>query len=233
MDLPLALTKLLAANGACLVGFTDLSGLDASCRAGLPRAVSIAVELDGSVIKRIDEGPTREYHLEYNRANRLLSHLADEAAIMIREHGYRAEPMEPTTRNVDPIMGVTLLPHKTAATLAGLGWIGKCALLVTEEYGSAIRLTSVLTDAVLETGVPVIKSRCGDCTECVALCPASALSGRDWEAGMERELIYDAYACRDKARELSTGRGIDETICGICVAVCPWTRKRLKHADGG
>lgn len=37
-------------------------------------------------------------------------------------------------------------PHKTAATRAGPGWVGKCALFITREYGSAIRRASVLTD---------------------------------------------------------------------------------------
>jgi epoxyqueuosine reductase QueG len=226
------LRELLAGKGACLVGFADLSSLDVSCRAGLPNAVSIAVALGGSVIKGIEDGPTREYHREYDRAKRLLSILADEATDLLRERGSRAEPMKPTTREVDPVMGGTLLPHKTVATLAGLGWVGKCALLITEDYGSAIRLTSVLTDAVLETGLPVTESRCGDCTECMDLCPAGAPTGRHWESGIERELIYDAYACRDKARELSAGKGIDETICGICIAACPWTRKHLKRAAG-
>ena len=43
----------------------------------------------------------------------------------------------------------TVMPHKTVAVHAGLGWIGKSALFVTEKYGSAVRLTSVLTDAPL------------------------------------------------------------------------------------
>ena len=53
------------------------------------------------------------------------------------------------------------LPHKTVATRAGIGWIGKCALLVTEKYGSAIRLTTVLTDMDLETDQPINGSKCG------------------------------------------------------------------------
>ena len=45
----------------------------------------------------------------------------------------------------------TALPHKTIATRAGIGWIGKSALLVTAKYGSAIRLSSILTDTPIET----------------------------------------------------------------------------------
>ena len=39
------------------------------------------------------------------------------------------------------------ITYKMLATLAGIGWIGKNALLVTKEQGSAVRFTAVLTDA--------------------------------------------------------------------------------------
>ena len=81
-----------------------------------------------------------------------------------------------------------MLPHKTAATLAGMGWIGKCAMLVTNETGSALRLTVVLTDALFEHGKPVIKSHCSpDCMACVNACPVNAPSGKIWEAGTDRD----------------------------------------------
>jgi epoxyqueuosine reductase QueG len=70
-----------------------------------------------------------------------------------------------TTYDIDSQTLSTGLPHKTTATLAGLGWIGKCALLVTERYGSAIRLTAVLTEAELPCGEPVSRSRCGACAD--------------------------------------------------------------------
>jgi len=223
------LRELLTNGGACLVGFADLSELPSSSRADMLRAISIAVPLDTAVVAAITNGPTVDYHREYDRANGLLSLLANEAADLIQEHEYHAIPAVPTTREVDAAMEGTVLPHKTVATRAGLGWIGKCALLVTEGYGSAIRLTTVLTDAELDTAAPVNQSRCGACTECVDLCPANAPSGQDWAPGVERASIYDAYACRAKADELAGAVDIDETICGICIAVCPWTKKHLSR----
>ncbi len=80
----------------------------------------------------------------------------------------------------------TELPHKTVATRAGLGWIGKCALLVTRQFGSAVRLTSFLTDAELECAVPVTQSACRGCTLCVDTCPAGAVSGRQWSTEVDR-----------------------------------------------
>jgi GNAT superfamily N-acetyltransferase len=119
------------------------------------------------------------------------------------------------------------LQHKTVGTRAGLGWIGRSGLLVTKEYGSAVRLASVLTDAGLETGIPTAASHCGDCRQCVAHCPARAITGRDWEPGLAREQIYSAAACFEMAREFAGRTGIQATICGICINVCPWTQQYL------
>lgn len=122
----------------------------------------------------------------------------------------------------------TELPHKTVATRAGIGWIGKSALLVTEEYGSAIRLTSILTNATLEVGRPVNISRCGDCQICKNACPAGAISGVAWEVNKDRDEFYNAFDCRRTARERSGKVGIDESLCGLCILECPWTQQYLK-----
>lgn len=51
--------------------------------------------------------------------------------------------------------------------LAGLGWIGKNNLLVTQEYGSAMCMCTVLTNAPLPTeNRPIIMPKCGECTVC-------------------------------------------------------------------
>jgi hypothetical protein len=60
--------------------------------------------------------------------------------------------------------------HKLAAHLAGLGWIGKSCLLLTEQFGPRVRFVSVLTDAPLEAGSPLDKP-CGKCQVCIDACP--------------------------------------------------------------
>jgi len=116
------------------------------------------------------------------------------------------------------------------ATLAGLGWIGKCDLLVTREFGSAVRITTVLTDAELPVAKPVEVSRCGSCTNCVDACPGKAVSGKVWTAGVTRETLYDAFACRKTAYEQAARIGVHETLCGICIATCRQTQIYLKKA---
>ncbi len=120
------------------------------------------------------------------------------------------------------------MPHKTVAVNAGLGWIGKSALFVTEKYGSAIRLTSVLTDAPLNYSKSIINSLCEDCMICVDECPGKAISGVNWEPGIDRDLLLNAISCRKKARELSAEHLEKQiTLCGKCIVVCPYTRKYI------
>jgi epoxyqueuosine reductase len=218
-------------KGASLVGFADLSELPEDMRHSMRFAVSMAVALDPMVIAAICDGPTKEYHAEYRQANELLWELAKFTAGMIDDWGYRALPKRPTHAGIDQKTQSTMLPHKTVATHAGLGWIGKCALLITDEYGPAVRLTTVLTDAELNAAEPIAESRCGECRLCVDSCPGKAPSGRNWNSRLVRHEFYDAFACAEAARERATAKiGIDDTICGICISVCPWTAKYVKKA---
>ncbi|HEX9916495.1 MAG TPA: 4Fe-4S double cluster binding domain-containing protein [candidate division Zixibacteria bacterium] len=223
-DLSFQIQTALLKKGASLVGFADLGDLLPAVRHSKRFAISIAVALDKSAVADIKNGPTKEYHSEYKKVNVLLSNLAKYAAEMIKDLGYEAIPKEPTGVGIDQKTQTTILPHKTVATKAGLGWIGKCALLVTGKYGSAVRLTTVLTDALLETPTPILESQCGDCTICVDSCPGNAPRGKNWNSDLHRNLFFDVFACEKTARKQGiTKVGIDDTICGICIAVCPWT----------
>ena len=115
------------------------------------------------------------------------------------------------------------------ATRAGLGWIGKNCLLVTPQYGAAIRISSFLTNAPLECNDPINQSRCGYCNLCVKKCPAQALKGTLWEVGIQREEIVDINKCYKKQVEIMLQKtGIETDLCGRCFAVCVYTQKYLK-----
>ena len=215
---------------ASLIGFADIGNMPQNVRHSLNYAISIAVALDPYIIAKLNTGPTREYYLEYQRANDLLSYLGKFTADMLTDNGYKAIPMEPTSDSVNQKTLATALPHKTAATRAGLGWIGKSALLITEEYGAAIRLNTILTDAELETATPVEVSRCNGCMICVNSCPSRVHTPKNWNVNMKREDFYDAFACKKTLRDFEEKIGIG--ICGICIAVCPWTRKYIAREGG-
>lgn len=73
------------------------------------------------------------------------------------------------------------LSHKTVALRAGLGFIGKNNLLVTNQYGCAVMLGKVLTTAPFITMSEKVKEpQCGDCNICVDVCPSKALLGKTW-----------------------------------------------------
>lgn len=228
------LASLLRRQGAGLVGFADLSGLSPHVRQDLPRAVSIAVPLNPRIVAGIRRGPTREYLAEYHRVNALLGELARIAADALRTDGSQAAFGTATVAGVQSGEYDTPLPHKTVATRAGLGWIGRCALLITRRYGSAVRLMTVLTDAPLETALPVNDSRCGECTACVEACPGQAVAGGLWHAGAPRAAMVDADACYRTTRRFAPAIGADPSIgiCGACIAACPWTQRYIRAACG-
>jgi len=228
-NLSTKLRESLLEQGACLVGYADISDLAYEVAANLKNAVSIAVALNPSVISEISKGPTTKYYQEYNRANNLLADLCGHAADILISQGYKAVALQPTVKQVDLTKIDANLPHKTVATKAALGWIGKSALLITKRYGAAVRLASVLTDADLDTAEPIEQSMCGDCHDCVDHCPAKAIKGNNWQPGCSRDSIYDAFACCETATKLSKKIEVQSTICGICINVCPWTQKYISQ----
>jgi len=224
------LLSFLTSHGASLVGFADLHEIDAGARDGFPFGISIAIALDPKIMSDVKEGPTAAYYGEYKRLNSLLDDLGQKTEQFLNAKGYRAQART-TAFGSDKDTLSTRLPHKTVATRAGLGWIGKCALLVTKKYGSALRFTTVLTDAPLVAGKPVNYSLCLHCTHCIDACPSHAHTGAVWQPGLPREALYDAFKCREKARDLSMKSfGEPVSLCGLCIVACPWTKKYLSRA---
>jgi epoxyqueuosine reductase len=214
------LRGLALVSGAALVGFAELGD-----RAALPRAVVIAMRHSPAVFAPPEDMPTFDYYQEYLDLNTRLDEVAGILAEVLAVEGHAVSVNPATLGSTDPETLSAPFSHKMAATLAGLGWIGKSALLVTHEFGPAVRLTTVLTDAPLATGPPTTASQCGDCTVCEEACPAGAVLGEEWYPGRPREELYDAFACRQTALARAQAKGINQTICGICMMVCP--RRRL------
>ncbi len=227
MTLKEQVTQLMQQYGADLVGFGDVSGLAPD---GYQRAVVAAIALPPNIVEEIPVGPTPAYQQLYHDYNRRLEEMNRACAAFLQQQGHRSFALcgenAPWSRETMS----SPFPYKTAATRAGLGWIGKCALLVTPEFGSAIRLTAVLTDAPLDVGRPITGSRCGDCTACMEACPGNAVQGTLWQAGMERSALVDIPACDKAARDLAeVTLGKRTTICGRCFAACPYTKAYLKR----
>ena len=88
-----------------------------------------------------------------------------------------------------------------------------------------MRISTILTDAPLECGQPITRSRCGSCDDCCRACPGGALSGKLWEEGVGREEIMDIWACSEAMARVCRERGVEGAICGKCFAVCPYTER--------
>lgn len=223
--------ELLISRGAGIVKFADLREIPSEMRSDLPVGISIAVALDPDIIAGIRNGPNHAYYQEYQRINHLLDYLGREASEFLSKKGYLATGYSATNSGIDSKTLSTRLPHKTVATQAGLGWIGKSALLVTREFGPAIRITTVLTNAELETGDKTTISECGRCNTCVDACPGNAITGNDWQIGRPRGFLYNPFTCREITRKFEREReGVRNNICGICIAVCPWTQKYINRS---
>ena len=103
------------------------------------------------------------------------------------------------------------LPHKTVALVAGLGFIGKNNLLVTEQYGCAVLFGKVLTTAPFETmSKTPINPQCGDCNICVDVCHPKSLRGTTWNATSKREDMMVRKLCN---------------LCLKCMLWCPYTER--------
>ncbi|WP_291578420.1 4Fe-4S double cluster binding domain-containing protein [Clostridium sp. UBA6640] len=224
-----SLKKYLETLGASLVGFADLRDIDVAARKNMDYGISFGIKLNTKIIREIEYGPTKEYWDEYKRINNALDQIAIACVSYIENLGYDAIGQTSTYVTSDDNLA-TLLPHKTVATRAGLGWIGKNALLITPEYGSAIRISSVLTNMPVETNSPINESRCGSCEKCSLSCPAKTIKGQLWNIKLKREELIDPFRCRQKARELSKKQvGYETSLCGKCIEVCPFTQRYISH----
>jgi epoxyqueuosine reductase len=226
-DLRDIIGSVLSRNGVSIWGVADLSCLPEEWRPEFRRAVVFALPLDPRVVSSIRDGPTGEYCDQYILLNAKLTAIGEVVERSIRDAGHEAVNVGASTGDFDRETLSADFPHKLAATRAGLGWIGKCDLLVTRRFGSAIRFNTVLTDAPIEPDTPIDRSYCGDCLECKAACPVSAPTGKLWSPGDAREAIYDVRACYLQCSEYGERLGFGHPICGRCIPACPFTRKYL------
>jgi len=197
-------------NSVYEVGFAKVD-------AQLPYAISIVIPLSKFVIEQIDTEPTYEYFHHYKSVNAFIDNVLLKAGLEIGNKGYKYLCVG-ASHSVGEYKGY--FPHKTAANLAGLGFIGKNAMFISEKYGSAVRLGTILTDMPFETGKPLQKD-CGDCNICKNVCPAMAIRGVNYHEGISREEMFDAQACSQHMKKAyqHIGRGV---VCGLCMRNCKY-----------
>ena len=223
------LEKYVLEIGASKVGFGNMEGYLPEKYSHLKTGISFCIRLSDQIMDEIENEPTHTYFHHYRTVNRLIDHIGLMVSLKLQEMGYLALPIPSSQSiNLEGYDYAGLFQHRTAATRAGLGWIGKNACLITEEFGPRIRLGTILTNMPVSAyAEPINESKCGSCRLCVSKCPSLALVGNNWALGLEREEIVNAQVCsRHMAREYKhIGRGV---VCGICVKSCPVGIKRIK-----
>lgn len=228
------LRRLAESGGADFFGVADLSpareaileqGGDIVAR--FPRAISVGVHLLDAIV---DQLPSRlddpfvamnyRYHA-YDLVNERLDLVASRLGSALQDAGYEALPIA-ASQTVDGERLLAAFSNKLAAHLAGLGWIGKSCLLVTPEVGPRVRWATVLTDAPLEPTGESLEQRCGDCRECVDICPQGAFTGRPFRPEEPRAMRFDVQKCKAYFNALTEAG--QTPVCGMCLYVCPHGR---------
>lgn len=109
------------------------------------------------------------------------------------------------------------------AIQAGLGELGKHGSLISRHFGSGVRLAGVTTDMPLMPTGPLVFGAdefCTTCQICTRECPPGAISPEKQMVRGEERWYVDFDKCIPYFAEASS--------CGICIAVCPWTRPDVR-----
>ena len=169
-------------------------------------AIVILYPMDGNEMKYVT---TDRAGSETMRAYMEITKAAITISEKIRAMGWRARAY---------CEGADLL-HIPLAINAGLGELGKHGSLICREFGSSMRIATVLTDLPLNHDKPIdiaVDDLCIGCRRCTIDCPVDAISDDKQMVRGEEKWYVDFDKCVPY---------FTETVgCGICIEVCPWSK---------
>lgn len=176
-------------------------------------------DADGGEVKWARYAMHRDYHDTIEPALKAAGKvLEDWADLGARDYRYYVD--------TGPVL------ERSWAAQAGVGFTGKNAMLISQEFGNWLFLAAILVRCELPPDRPVsrrfeeapVGTLCGSCTACIDACPTNALP----EPG-----VLDARRCISYLTIEHRGvipvalrRLIGDRIygCDICAEVCPWNR---------
>ncbi len=173
-----------------------------------PWIIVMAVEMD---FDELAAAPSWRTGAEVQRGYNTGAYLARDLADWIRAQGYQARGHGGP--NAGPVL---MIPPALAA---GLGELGKHGSIIHPELGSRFRLASVLTDLPLQ---PSESQRfgafefCWNCRVCLDACPPGAIHSTEQLVRGDVKWYVDFDRCLPYFAETYS--------CGICLAVCPWSK---------
>ena len=148
---------------------------------------------------------------QYARGTRASYALAN----WIRSQGYNATAYPGPSANA-----LVLIPPAIAS---GLGELGKHGSLISRHFGAGVRLAAVTTDMPLVASAPDrfgADEFCKTCQICTRECPPDAIVQHKQIVRGEERWYVDFDKCIPYFTEAAS--------CGICIAVCPWTRPNVR-----
>ncbi|MEM8533604.1 MAG: reductive dehalogenase domain-containing protein [Chloroflexota bacterium] len=200
------------ALGAILVGITELQPTHIFAGADVPYryAISCAVPMDRGEMLHAPSTLTLEATFDAYTA---ASAISTELAKQIRALGWGAA-------SSSSVLDKAEIAHLPIAIDAGLGQLGKHGSLITKEYGSNVRLGTVLTNLPLVVDAPVdigVDDFCASCQICTTNCPPQAIfdtkqmvrGAEKWYVNFDTCIPYFA----------------EHHGCVICIEVCPWSEE--------
>ena len=167
-----------------------------------------------------------EYTNQFFTMNSMLNSMAFKVSRYLESQGYRTLPIPAAYPRVNKgIFGI--LSHRHAAVHAGLGEMALNNLLPTPQFGSRIRLVSIVTEAGLEADPPFEENLClkkrTECQlACVKNCPVQAISD---------DGLIDKAKCLHYQEQIMPWSAV-ELRCGVCVASCPIGERKWKIPAG-
>ena len=212
----------LIGEGISKVGFTKVN---LSEFPSLDYGIALVLKLPRQAIQLLlDDDFMRYWKIFHNQID-ILTDIALKAESLIKDNGYDAFALTMQRNECDMEKLLSKLPYKTLATTSGLGWVGRSALFVCEEYGSAVALSGILTDMPLDVGQPITDSYCDDCEECQKACPVDAINPKKWNSRLNRSDIIDIEACSEYViDQFKSGLG-----CSKCLSNCKLTQEYFKN----
>jgi len=214
----------LSRQKASFVNFVDISSLPREKTRGFPIAILIGISLTKEFVLKVTNTPDYVERMilskdfssdEFLQKEHKADSLADFTANFLIQKGHSAISQSESANLKAGVFNekskTSLLPHKTIGTMAGLGWIGKNNLLITERFGCAFCMCTVLTDAPIKsTRKNPLLSHCNHCNICKEICPTRAIKGVFWNTETSRDDLIDVEKCK---------------TCLKCLIFCPWTQK--------
>lgn len=138
--------------------------------------------------------------------------------------------LEPETQCYISVDSGPMLERAWAAR-AGIGWVGKNALLLREGLGSWFFLGIIVTTIELPPDAPVA-NQCGDCERCMKACPTGAIVAPGVVDARRCISYYKVEHPEETPLDIQERSGNRVFGCDTCQDVCPWNRSTPRTRFG-